>query len=111
MSIEIKVYLADDSGIGSLGAWLRDVPDAEIASVAGPSRPGEQGSAWDFLSVLCSTGGAVTLAVNALATWIDSKATHARVKIGDVEVELRGPDPEALERLMAAADEVTRDEP
>jgi hypothetical protein len=111
MRVEIRVYLADCGGIGSLGAWLADVPDVATTPVPGPVRPGEQGGAWDFLSVLCGTGGAVTLAVNALTTWIESKATHARVKIGEVEMELNGPDPEALERLIEAAGKAAQIEP
>ncbi len=51
----------------------------------------------------CGTGGALTLSLNALTTWIESKVTHARVVIGQTEVELRGPDPKALERLVEAA--------
>ena len=111
MSFEIRVYLADDSDIGSLGAWLADVPEVDTTPVPGPSRPGEQGGAWDFLSVLCGTGGAVKFALDALTTWIESKATRARVKIGDVEMELSGPDPEALERLIEAAGKAARIEP
>lgn len=110
MSVEIRVYLADSGDVGSLGAWLQDVPDVGTTPVASSPRPGEQGGAWDFLSVLCGTGGAVKFAVDALTTWIESKATHARVKIGEVEVELRGPDPVALERLMDAAGRVTQNE-
>ncbi|WP_410579138.1 effector-associated constant component EACC1 [Amycolatopsis sp. lyj-108] len=104
--IEIQVYLAGNDGIGSLQAWLQDVPGVLVEPVAGVSRTGEQGDAWDFLSVLCGTGGAVTVAVNALATWIESKVTHARVVVGQTEMELRGPDPEALTRLVQAAGEI-----
>ncbi|MCS7481372.1 hypothetical protein ACFFQW_23285 [Umezawaea endophytica] len=106
--IELRVYLVDNGGIGSLRTWLADVPEASVEPVPRASRPGEQGDAWDFLSVLCGTGGAVTVVVNALATWIESKVTHARVVIGETEVELRGPDPEALTRLVRAAGEIER---
>ncbi len=105
-NIEIQVYLADNEGIGSLRSWLQDVPGVSAEPIAGASRTGEQGDAWDFLSVLCGTGGAVTVMVNALTTWIESKVTHARVVIGQTEVELRGPDPEALARLVQAAGEI-----
>jgi Effector Associated Constant Component 1 len=111
MNIEIKVYLADISSIGSLSAWLEDVHDVDTHPVPRPSRPGEQGDAWDFLSVLCGTSGAVKFALDALTTWIESKATHARVKLGEVEIELRGPDPQALERLIDAAGKATQIEP
>ncbi|HEY0694325.1 MAG TPA: hypothetical protein VGD71_35475 [Kribbella sp.] len=103
MSVEIQIYLADNSDIDSLGRWLGDVPDVSAEPVPSPSGPAEQGDAWDFLSVLCGSGGAAAVAVRALATWIESKVTHARVKIGDVEVVLRGPDPEALGRLVEAS--------
>lgn len=106
--IELRVFLADNAGIGSLRAWLDDVPEVLAEPVARSSQPGEQGDAWDFLSVLCGTGGAVTVVVNALATWIESKVTHARVMVGRTEVELRGPDPEALARLVQAAGEIER---
>jgi Effector Associated Constant Component 1 len=103
MSTELRIYLADSSGIDSLRAWLGDIPNVTTEPVARPLRPGEQGGAWDFLVVVCGASGAVTVALKALTTWIESKATHVRVKIGDAEVELRGPDPEALARLMDAA--------
>lgn len=111
MSVEIKVYLADESDIGSLGAWLADVPEVDTTPVPVSARPGEQGGAWDFLSVLCGTGGAVKFALDALTTWIESKATRARVTFRDVEVELSGPDPVALERLIEAAGKAAQIEP
>jgi hypothetical protein len=110
MITEVRVSVADSSDMVLLGRWLNDVPDVDTRLVPSPSGRGEQGGAWDFLGVLCGTTGAVKFALDALATWIESKATHARVKIGEVEVELRGPDPEALGRLMAAAGKVTRNE-
>jgi hypothetical protein len=103
MRTEMKVYLADHADIESLRRWLADVPGVDAQPISRPSRPGEQGGVWDFLSVLLGTGGAVTVTVNALTTWIESRMTHARIVIGDTEVELRGSDPEALERLIAAA--------
>ncbi|MGF1425465.1 effector-associated constant component EACC1 [Kitasatospora sp. LaBMicrA B282] len=111
MSVEIKVYLTDGGDISSLHAWLEDVPQVVATPVPSPSRPGEQGGAWDFLSVLCGTGGAVTVTLNALTAWIESKTTQAKVKIGEVEVELRGPDPEALARLMEAASKAAEIKP
>jgi hypothetical protein len=103
MSIEIRVYLGDGGDIDSLRVWLNGVPEVSAAPMSRPSRPGEQGDAWEFLSVLCGTGGAVTVAINAVATWVESRAIRAKVRIGETEVELRGPDPEALARLAEAA--------
>ncbi|TCO55644.1 effector-associated constant component EACC1 [Actinocrispum wychmicini] len=103
MSTEMRIYLADTNDIDSLRRWLDDVPDISSEPVPSPSRPGEQGDAWDFLSVLCGTGGAMTIGLNALTTWIESKLTHARIVVGETEVVLRGPDPQALERLVEAA--------
>jgi hypothetical protein len=110
MSVEIRVYLADSGDVSSLGAWLEDVPEVSTKPVPSPARPGEQGGAWDFLSVLCGTSGAVKFALDALTTWLESKATHARIKTGEVEMELRGPDPEALKRLIDAASKAAQDE-
>jgi Effector Associated Constant Component 1 len=109
MSTQIRIYLADNSDIDSLHSWLDGIPDISAESVPSPSGPGHQGDVWDFLSMLCGTGGAVTVGLNALTTWIESKATHARVVIGKVEVMLRGPDPEALARLVEAAKEAAQD--
>ncbi|TCO60759.1 effector-associated constant component EACC1 [Actinocrispum wychmicini] len=103
MSVAIRVYLADNTDIDLLGRWLGDVPDVSTEPVPSPSGPAEQGDAWEFLSVLCGSGGAAAVALRALAIWIESKVTHARVKIGDVEVVLRGPDAEALARLVEAS--------
>lgn len=100
---EMRVYLADHADFGSLRTWLAEVPEVSAEPVPRASRPGEQGDVWDFLSVLFGTGGAAAVAVNALTTWIESRMVHARIVIGDTEVELRGHDPEALERLVAAA--------
>ncbi|WP_034484638.1 effector-associated constant component EACC1 [Actinomadura oligospora] len=110
MSAEIRIYLADSSSMDLLRAWLGDIPDVTVEPVARPPRPGEQGGAWDFLNVLCGTGGAVTVTLKALTTWIESKATHARVRIGDAEIELDGPDPEALARLVEAANKAAQND-
>jgi hypothetical protein len=99
----MRVYLADHADMDSLCRWLAEVPGVHAEPVSRPARPGEQGGVWDFLSVLFGTGGAVAVTVNALTTWIESRMTHARIVIGDTEVELRGSDPEALERLITAA--------
>jgi hypothetical protein len=109
MSTEIRIYLADNSDIDSLRDWLDDIPDISAEPVPSPSSPGHQGDVWDFLSMLCGTGGAVTIGLNALTTWIESKVTHAEVVIGEVKVVLRGRDPEALERLVEAAREAAQD--
>lgn len=108
MSVEIKIYLADNGDIDSLCTWLGGIPDISLEAVPSPSGPGEQGDAWDFLAVLCGTGGALTVGLRSLTTWIESKVTHARVVIGETEVELRGPDPQALERLVEAATKASK---
>jgi hypothetical protein len=107
MTIEIRVDLADDGDVDSLRLWLSDVREVRAVPEPLPSRPGEQGDPWGFLSVLCGTGGAVTVALNALTTWIESKATRVKVRIGETEVELSGPDPKALAQLIEAAGKAT----
>jgi Effector Associated Constant Component 1 len=86
-----------------LRQWLRDVHDVRIEPVTAPSKPGEQGDAWDFLVALCASGGAVPVLLGALSSWIEARVTKVRVKVQDVEVELTGTDPEALEVLLNAA--------
>ncbi|GAB2829877.1 hypothetical protein GCM10027176_37840 [Actinoallomurus bryophytorum] len=110
MSTELRIYLADGSDIDSLRAWLGDIPSVTTEPVARPPQPGEQGGAWDFLMVLCGTNGAVHFALQALTTWIESKETSARVKHGDIEIKLRGPDSEAIARMMEAINPAAQNE-
>ena len=73
MSTEMRVHLADNNDIGSLRAWLENVPDVSAKPVPRLSHPGQQDDVWDFLNVSCGTSRAVTAAVNAVATWIERK--------------------------------------
>ncbi|MFE6055007.1 hypothetical protein ACFQ6N_30010 [Kitasatospora sp. NPDC056446] len=109
MSVELRIYLGDGRGMDSLRAWLDDVQGVSTEPVPAPSGPGEQGDVWAFLSVVCGAGGAITVALNALSTWVESRVTQVRVRVGETEVELRGPDPDALARLLNAAGEEFRE--
>jgi hypothetical protein len=102
-AVEVRITPTDSTDVPRLQQWLRDVRDVRIEPVTAPSKPGEQGDPWDFLIALCATGGAVPVLLGALRSWIETRVTKVRVKIQDVEVELTGTDPEALETLLKAA--------
>ena len=102
-SAELQIQLANHGDIGSLYRWLCKEPEITATPADRPPKPGEQGGAWDFLIVLCGTEGAVRVALHALEAWIESKVTEVRIKVGDVEIVLRGRDPIALECIVEAA--------
>jgi Effector Associated Constant Component 1 len=102
-TVEVRITPTDSTDVPRLQQWLRDVRDVRIEPVTSESKPGEQGDSWDFLVALCATGGAVPVLLGALRSWIEARVTKVRVKIHDVEVDLTGTDPEALEALLKAA--------
>ena len=102
-AVEVQITPADSTDVPRLQQWLRDVQEVRIKPVTTPAEPGEQGDAWGFLIALCASGGAVPVLLGAVRSWIEARVTTVRVKIQDVEVELTGTDPEALEALLKAA--------
>ncbi|ADJ47138.1 hypothetical protein AMES_5313 [Amycolatopsis mediterranei S699] len=102
-AVEVRITPTDSADVPRLQQWLRDVRNVRLEPVPAPSEPGEQGDSWDFLVALCTTGGAVPVLLSALRSWIEARVTKVRVKIQDVEVELTGTDPEALETLLKVA--------
>jgi Effector Associated Constant Component 1 len=102
-AVEVRITPANSMDTSRLQQWLRTVRDVRTEVVTATSKPGEQGDAWDFLVAVCATGGAVPVLLGAVSSWIEARVTKVRVKIRDIEVELTGTDPEALEILLKAA--------
>jgi hypothetical protein len=73
--------------------WLTGLSSTTVTPVPKEARAGEQGTAWDVLTVACQTGGAATVAVQALKTWLESRVTTIRVKLGEAEIEAISPRP------------------
>lgn len=90
MAIELEIYAAhSDDIIGCLN-HLHGLPDVVVDPRSGPVRVGEQNAGlWEFLTVTCGTGGAATVAVQALRGWIESKTTTLTIKVGSTEISLR----------------------
>lgn len=106
MRSDMSLQVEDHEKLGSLVDWLSGLPDVTVTSVAAPSQPNSQGSGWDALVVACGAGGAVTVAVRALTTWIESTVTRVRVRIGENELEITSRNAaELAPRIMA---ELTR---
>ena len=113
MDIELRIQVEDDGDFASLQDWLAGISGLAITPVPGPSRVGAQGSGWDFLGVACGTGGAVTVAMNALKVWLESRVTKVRVKIGPdgKEFAFSGSNVQAaMAELLALAKALEQDE-
>ena len=101
MDVRLAVQVEDDAEFDSLQQWMSGLSGVTVAAVPSKPRACEQGSAWDFLSVACETGGAVTVAVSALKTWIESRVTTIRVKVGDADITVKSIDSDkAMSRVL-----------
>lgn len=94
MGVLLAIGVEDDTEFDSLHDWLTGLSGTTVAAVPKQARAGEQGTAWDVLTVACETGGAATVAVQALKTWLESRVTTIRVKIGTADVEVKSTDSE-----------------
>ena len=117
MSTELAISVEDDSEFDSLHEWLRDLSGVRVDAVGRAPRNGEQGAGWDVLIAACGSGGAATLALSALRTWIESRVTTVKVKVdGSAEVEMRSSNvketmPHLIEMVRAVRpDDATTDD-
>jgi hypothetical protein len=64
---------------------------------------------WEFLSVLCGTGGAVSVAIGTLGQWIATRVTTIRIRVDGAEfvIESRNAD-EILPQVAEALKESIR---
>jgi hypothetical protein len=109
MGAQIRIYPEDAGDLVSLRDWLADIREVGVVPVPRETRPGEQGGIWGSLAVACGEGGAATVLVRALTTWIESRVTTLRVKTDDgTELVLKTSDaaelaPRLIELLRESA--------
>ena len=87
----IEIVVSDPSEFRSLREWLARVPAVETEQVAGSPGPGEQG-AWDIVTVLASSSGALAVVVRSLPEFIRSRrsALSITVKVDGREITVTG---------------------
>ena len=99
-SVEFSSGDPDDFDV--LYAELRGVAGLEVEAVAAKPKPGEQGSATDFLTVACASGGAVSVLLGIIKTLLDSRGPGFTLKIrrGRDRLELTGENAEEVLPLL-----------
>jgi hypothetical protein len=111
-----------DRDARALWDWLssEDELRGRVRQQSKPIAQGEMGSALDVLAVAAGSGGALTVLVKSLSTWLTHRGqdTKIRLTMTEKKVELefdagRARDPEALLRavqaLISEADRGTND--
>ena len=89
MALTFEIHLDDDGDLEDLRNWMDGTGPSELRLVPRAAQAGAQGSAWEFLSVLCAAAGPLTAAMRALQLWIESRVTVAKVVIGQRSVAIR----------------------
>ena len=92
MTIELRITLRDAGQLSDLQEWLGEVRGVSVRPVERPAEGNSQGSAWDFLSVACETGGPVVVALRALQMWLEARVTTIEVKVGESVFTVRSSD-------------------
>jgi hypothetical protein len=111
MGVRLAIQVEDDTEFDSLQDWLTGLSGADVTAVPKQHRAGQQGTAWDVLTVACETGGAATVAVQALKTWLESRVTTIRVKIGESDIEVKSTDSEqAMSQVLDTVKALTSDD-
>ncbi|WP_018683317.1 effector-associated constant component EACC1 [Actinokineospora enzanensis] len=101
----------DADALADIAAWLRleDELRGRIDLRSAPPRPGEMGSLWEVLVVAAGAGGAVTVLVQSLFGWLQSKRRDLSIRLtigGDelvLDAKQLNADPAAVLRLTTAA--------
>src|SRR4051812_22664993 len=93
VSITISfVGAAEDDTVDRLHEFLQLEPElrGRSRSEAQPGRPGEMGGYADVLQVAVGSGGAITMLVASVATWLRMRRSNVRIQLrrGEVEVTL-----------------------
>ncbi|MFE7118444.1 hypothetical protein ACFU99_23815 [Streptomyces sp. NPDC057654] len=104
MSVELRVYVNDGGELEDLREWMGGHPGVAVRPVARAPERNSQGTVWDFLAVVCATGGPVVAAVRALQLWIEAQVTAIEVEAGDRRIKVTSRNAGAvLPQVLAAA--------
>jgi hypothetical protein len=106
LTLQMKISIDDREGLKDLSEWMKGTVGVHIEPVVRPAELNAQGSAWDFLSVLCESGGPAVAAVRALQLWIEARVTVVNLAIGEKKFTVRTQDaatilPEVVKALQA----------
>ncbi|MEU7043376.1 hypothetical protein AB0A77_20240 [Streptomyces varsoviensis] len=104
MTVELRVRVNDGGRLEDLREWMGGHPGVTVRPVARAPERNSQGTVWDFLAVVCATGGPVVAAVRALQIWIEAQVTEIEVEVGDRRVKVTSRTAGAvLPQVLAAA--------
>ncbi|GLZ41748.1 hypothetical protein [Actinokineospora sp. NBRC 105648] len=111
--MDVEVAAADESGeaITALFDWLRheDELRGRVRMRQAAPREDEMGSPWDALTVAVSGGGALTVLLASIGTWLRTRRSDVKLDlaIGKNSLSLDSKrikaDPESLRLLIEAA--------
>ncbi|MFD9636832.1 effector-associated constant component EACC1 [Streptomyces violascens] len=108
MTTDMEIYPESSKLLDSLRADFKrasvDLPALEIDTLTDLAAERHRDSGvWEFLSIICGTGGAATVAVRTIGTWIASTVTKIRIKVGDDEFVIEARNAEAVLPRVADA--------
>jgi hypothetical protein len=92
MGVWVKVSLSvgdgGANGLRSLHGWLSQQPGlrGQVGITPRPPRAGEMGSVPDLVTVLVGSGGAISVLIGSLRTWL------AQPRRSDIRVKMHLPD-------------------
>lgn len=105
MTVTLAVYPETSALLDSLRTELLGQPGGpEVETLMDPeARAHRDSGVWEFLSVACGTGGAVTVAVKTIGQWIAATVTTVRVKVGEHEFVVHSRDVDVVMPKVTAA--------
>jgi hypothetical protein len=96
VAIELRITSDDAGELTDLQEWLGDINGVSAVPVERRAESNSQGEGWDFLRVLCETGGPVVAALGALRMWLEARITTIELTVADKTFKLRSSDPASL---------------
>lgn len=113
MEVQIRVSGGADGGLVALSEWLNgeELLRGRVQAVRAPISASELGSIDQVLSVALEAGGAGTVLVSSLKTWLATRKTKAKLTIEaagrsvTLDVETAGDVAPLLEQILKAGDD------
>lgn len=103
MNTPLSIRVEDGEQLADLETWFGGHTGIYVARVNGKSAPNAQGSVWDFLTVVCGSGGALTAAVRALQLWIEARVTVVHITAGGKTFTVHTSDVRTMMPVVEAA--------
>jgi hypothetical protein len=113
--MEARIRLVGGTGeeLDSLGEWLRgeDLLRGRVRAVSRPISETGLGPVTDLLTVAVGAGGAGTVLVSSLKTWLQTRRTTVKIivesagRLVTVDVETVGQVAPLLEQILKAGDD------